>query len=116
VQDGIDRARDVRLPDGEVVRALPAPGHTPGAVAWLFRGVLLAGDALGLGEGRLGSGPPLFDLDADESRRSARALARELEARPPQVICTGHDGCTAPGAAPRMLSALLARPPGPPGD
>jgi len=110
VEDGIDRARDVALPDGEVVRALPSPGHTPGAVAWLFRGVLLAGDALGLAEGRLGAGPPLFDLDPDESRRSARALARELEAHPPQVICTGHDGCTAPGAAPRMLSALLARP------
>jgi glyoxylase-like metal-dependent hydrolase (beta-lactamase superfamily II) len=116
VTDAIERARDVPLPDGEVVRALPVPGHTPGAVAWLFREVLLAGDALGLPDGRLGAGPPLFDLDPDESRRSARALARELEPRPPRVICTGHDGCTSPGEAVRMLATLRATPPRPPGD
>jgi glyoxylase-like metal-dependent hydrolase (beta-lactamase superfamily II) len=116
VFDGIDRARDIPVRDGEVVRALPAPGHTPGTVAYLFRGVLFGGDALGLADGRLGAGPPLFDGDPEESRRSARALAREVAARPPAVICTGHDGCSTPGSGARLLATLLAVGPRAPGD
>lgn len=108
VSHRIERAETDAVPGGEVVRAIPVPGHTAGSMAYLYRGVLFAGDALGFKNGRLEPGPPLFDLAPDAAWHSARALARDLASSPPLAVCTGHDGCTPVGAAPRLLAAMLA--------
>src|SRR5207247_1287422 len=59
--------------DGLVV--VPTPGHTPGHVAFEWRGWLLAGDAFVSGE-RFRESLGIFTLDQATARRSIESLAR----------------------------------------
>jgi glyoxylase-like metal-dependent hydrolase (beta-lactamase superfamily II) len=96
----------IPVPGGGAVRTWAAAGHTRGSCAYLYRGVLVAGDLLDLDDGRLGPGLSVFHESPAEARDAAVRLARALAPDPPRLVCTGHGGCTPPGAAPRMLAAL----------
>ncbi|MBF5043832.1 MBL fold metallo-hydrolase [Aggregicoccus sp. 17bor-14] len=76
--------------DGERLRVLHLPGHTPGSVAFLWHDLLFTGDALMARRG--GVGPPPFFLceDAAQARESLRVLL-EL---PFTRIADGHTGLT----------------------
>lgn len=71
------------------LKAVHAPGHTAGSLAFLMPrqgGVLFAGDAAGHLFGRLGTPLGLFTEDMAEARRSIGKLAKlEFE-----VACFGH--------------------------
>ena len=58
------------------VTVLPTPGHTPGRVAVLWRGWLLAGDALVTGD-RFRFVPWPFTMDRSTARRSVENLLNE---------------------------------------
>ena len=53
---------------------IPTPGHTPGHVAFAWRGWLLAGDAFVSGD-RFRESPGIFTLDRATARRSIGAVA-----------------------------------------
>lgn len=75
------------LPFGGGARAVAAPGHTPGSVAFHLpdRGVLLTGDTVARTEdGRVILG--VFNADPSQAAASFRRLA-ELE---PRLVCFGH--------------------------
>ncbi len=85
---GGDETLDV---DGESVRVIHTPGHTPGSVCFLWRGVLFSGDAV-LGEGKgVGLAPSFLSEDPDEARSSLRKLV-DL---PFALMADGHVGATA---------------------
>ena len=91
---------------GESVLAIPLPGHTPGSYVYVFDGVLFAGDALFVEEGRL----TLAKTDDPELERITCAGVAQLvqlfrEGRVHQV-CTGHRGCTPPLDTAHMLETL----------
>lgn len=73
---------------GETFRAISLPGHTPGSVAYLYRDVLFAGDAvLADGEG-VGLSPGAFSDDNDLAAVSLRRLSG-LEV---STLLDGHAG------------------------
>jgi glyoxylase-like metal-dependent hydrolase (beta-lactamase superfamily II) len=96
---GDGQALDV---DGEEIRAVALPGHTPGSTAYLWKDLLFTGDAL-LGKGDAAvQGPPSFLCeDAAQARRSLEKL-REL---PFTRIADGHAGTTA-GARLKLVQLL----------
>ncbi len=85
---------DIALSDGDVIelgagvrlRAVHAPGHTPGSVCyyWESERVLFTGDAV-QGQGSRSGAYPLY-FDAANYRRSLAALA-QLDV---QLLCAGH--------------------------
>jgi glyoxylase-like metal-dependent hydrolase (beta-lactamase superfamily II) len=101
---------EVEIPvgEGQSVRAIPVPGHTPGSYAFLFGGVLVVGDVLDYRGGKLGLTPAFFDAHPEANRASVVALAREMEGLPFEVLCTGHGGCTPAGEGPRLLAKYAA--------
>lgn len=78
----------------DTVFAFPVPGHTPGSMAYLFRGVLFVGDAMNWRpfSGWSGARPEMSD-DVDESDRSMAALRRRLPPGSVRVVCTAHAKC-----------------------
>ncbi len=99
----------ITVGDGKTVKAIPVPGHTPGSFAFLFDGVLFAGDTMILKEGILEPTPFLFDAHPDENKAAIRSLKTQLATDTIDVVCTGHGGCTAAGAGRRLLDDLVAR-------
>ena len=95
---------DVALPGGLSVHAIPLPGHTPGSCAFVFRGVIFAGDILAWRGSRLEAGPAFFDQSPAANESAARSLLRLARSSPSLLVCTGHTGCTPPGAAAPSLS------------
>lgn len=79
---------------GDTLRAFVVPGHTPGSAAYLFRGVLFAGDAITFSRLR-GFRPPfgIFTHDVPESRESLRELWDRLEPFDVRWVCTAHSKC-----------------------
>lgn len=84
IDDGIEPDR--RLKDGDRflgVRAIELPGHTPGNMAYLYDGVLVAGDTVaGVGSKYAAAGDwsgPLTVMDRDHNAMDRRA--REVVAR-----------------------------------
>lgn len=76
--------------DGEAIRVVAVPGHTPGSVAFLWKDLLFTGDAL-LRQGKgVGPAPTFLSEDAD----LARASLRRLVALPFTRIADGHTGVT----------------------
>ncbi|HTP53235.1 MAG TPA: MBL fold metallo-hydrolase [Anaeromyxobacteraceae bacterium] len=106
VTDPIGGPEEAVLADGEAVRVVPVPGHTPGSCAFVFREVLFAGDILSWKGNRIDTGPAFFDQSPRENLASVRALARAVREHPPALVCTGHGGCTPPGAVNGLLSFL----------
>jgi hydroxyacylglutathione hydrolase len=97
----------VAEPSGEVVVAVPIPGHTPGSFAYLAKGVLFLGDAVVLDGGKLMPPPSAFTLDEAANRRSLAALAKLADALAYDVVCTGHGGCSGPGGK-KLFDAYAA--------
>ena len=87
VQDG-----QVLELDGEEIRAVSLPGHTPGSTAYLWKDLLFTGDALlGKGAAEVTRAPWLFCEDAAQARRSLEKL-RDV---PFTRMADGHIGATA---------------------
>lgn len=99
----------VDVGSGETVKAFPIPGHTPGSYAFLFDGVLFAGDSIMLRQGRLDRGPSFFDSDTDQLRRSLISLEQQLTGADLAVVCTGHGGCTPLGLGRSMFDDFIGR-------
>jgi glyoxylase-like metal-dependent hydrolase (beta-lactamase superfamily II) len=74
--------------------ALTVPGHTPGSVAYLFRGILFGGDAVNYRpmSGFQGARPEMSD-DPARSRASMAALWQRVDSTRVQVICSAHAKC-----------------------
>jgi hydroxyacylglutathione hydrolase len=95
--------------DGKTVKAFPLPGHTPGSYAYLYDGVLFAGDTILLKQGRLDRGPSFFDSNTAEARSSILSLKQQLTGADLSIVCTGHGGCTPMGLGRSMLEDLVSR-------
>ncbi|XXF79577.1 MBL fold metallo-hydrolase [Myxococcaceae bacterium GXIMD 01537] len=76
--------------DGETVSVLHTPGHTPGSVVYLWRNVLLSGDALMARGDRLDVAPGAVSEDVAQSRTSLAQL-RDV---PFTRVADGHTGLT----------------------
>lgn len=89
-------SRDTALVFGaDTLRAFLVPGHTPGSAAYLFRGVVFAGDALSYT--RLSGFRPargMFSEDPDQARISLDSLWLRVEEHDPRYVCTAHAMCT----------------------
>lgn len=104
-------AVDLPLQGGETLpvfgglQVIPAPGHSPGHVAYWQpeRRVLFCGDVL-FNAPRLSLPPGFLTADMDENRRSARKLV-DLQ---PAVVCFGHGRPLTADAA-GVLRAFAAR-------
>jgi len=87
VQDG-----QVLQLDGEEIRAVALPGHTPGSTAYLWKDLLFTGDALlGKGAAEVSLAPWLFSEDSGQARQSLEKL-RDV---PFTRMADGHVGATA---------------------
>jgi len=80
----------------DTVWAFPIPGHTAGSVAYLFRGVLFAGDAMNYRpmSGFRGARPEMSD-DPARSRASVAALWQRLDSTRARTVCSAHAKCAA---------------------
>lgn len=98
------------LHDGETVtlgtlavRVWAVPGHTPGSVAYVTRGVLFMGDsAEATKEGKLTAAKRLFSESPAQNRASLYQLARQLHpwAGDVKAIAFGHSGVLTRGLVP----------------
>jgi glyoxylase-like metal-dependent hydrolase (beta-lactamase superfamily II) len=74
--------------------AFHVPGHTPGSAAYLFRGIVFAGDALSYTRLRgFHAARTLFSDDVREARLTLDDLWRRLEPHEPRRVCTAHAMC-----------------------
>jgi glyoxylase-like metal-dependent hydrolase (beta-lactamase superfamily II) len=87
--------------DGEKIRVIQVPGHTPGSVAYLWKDVLFSGDALVHCNRGLGPSPFFFSEDDAESRESLRRL-RDVDF---SRVADGHAGLTVDAKA-QLLETL----------
>ncbi|MFL5346073.1 MAG: MBL fold metallo-hydrolase [Hyalangium sp.] len=76
--------------DGEKIRVITLPGHTPGSAAYLWRDVLFTGDALVHSHKGLTTSPSFFSEDTEEGRESLRKLREVGFSR----VADGHAGLT----------------------
>ena len=82
------------LVGADTVRAYLVPGHTPGSVVYLFRGVLFLGDAVTYS--RRGGFAAAKRGFSDDPRAGAENLARLWARLPPDAVhyaCTAHAHC-----------------------
>ena len=71
--EGIDRDGPLDI-DGESIDAVLLPGHTPGSVAYLFRGILFTGDSLlRLGNHALAAANPMSRTTAPSTSARSRS-------------------------------------------
>lgn len=91
----------------DTVWAFPVPGHTPGSMAYLFRGILFGGDAINWRPlaGFQGARPEFSD-DAAGSRASMALLWARLNPGRVRLACSAHGRC---GPADPALRAATAR-------
>jgi glyoxylase-like metal-dependent hydrolase (beta-lactamase superfamily II) len=76
--------------DGEALRVIAVPGHTPGSVVYLWRDLLFVGDALVRQGKGVATSPSFFSEDASQ----ARASLEKLIALPFTRLADGHTGLT----------------------
>lgn len=76
--------------DGEQLRVLHVPGHTPGSVMYLWRDILFTGDSLIGGPDGVKLAPSVFSEDVGGNRESLKRLVDE----PFTCIADGHAGLT----------------------
>lgn len=94
--------------EGRELVAIPMPGHTAGSYAFLYEGVLIAGDSIQIDGDHLEFAMPGSSEDMAANRRSIAGLRAALAGRKVEIVCTGHQGCT-DGRGGAMLDALIAR-------
>jgi glyoxylase-like metal-dependent hydrolase (beta-lactamase superfamily II) len=81
---------DVLEIDGLSVKAVSAPGHTPGSLCFIVNdNLLFTGDTLSIKKGRVGVFFPLFNVDTELQKKSIDKIKR-LEGI--EYIFTGHNG------------------------
>ena len=97
------------LEGGKEVLAIPLPGDTAGAYVYLYDGVLFTGDSIHRHGNHLGFALPIFAADMAQNRRSIAGLGAALTGHNVEVVCTGHEGCTAEGRGGPELADLIAR-------
>jgi hydroxyacylglutathione hydrolase len=102
-------ATTIDLGGGKTVKAYPVPGHTAGSFAFLYDGVLFAGDMLIVKQGRLETTPAVFDAHPDDNRTAIRSLKTQLAGERLETICTAHGGCTPKGLGGNLLDDLVGR-------
>lgn len=98
VTDPLRGEVEIPLGGGESVHAVPVPGHTPGSYAYLFQGILFAGDSLNVDGKGLTPANRLLTVDPAENRR-ALALLQTTVAGRVTTVCAGHGGCTGDASA-----------------
>jgi glyoxylase-like metal-dependent hydrolase (beta-lactamase superfamily II) len=76
--------------DGETLRVIHVPGHTPGSALYLWRDVLFTGDTLIASKRGLGPSPFIFSENTEQSLASIAKL-REV---PFSRVADGHAGLT----------------------
>lgn len=108
VADAIRGEEMIAISGGEVVLAIPVPGHTAGSTAYLLRGILFLGDSADYHDGRLVPPSRWFSSDAAQGERSLAMLAARAASLSVRRICTGHDGCSPDGSGVALLAALGA--------
>jgi glyoxylase-like metal-dependent hydrolase (beta-lactamase superfamily II) len=81
----------------DTIRAFVVPGHTPGSTAYLYRGVLFAGDAISRPY-HTGFGPGMGIFTEDRARNHAELVSLFERLRPYDVqwVCTAHAKCVRP--------------------
>lgn len=94
---------------GEPVLAIPMPGDTPGAFAYLVRGLLFVGDSLDYRGGELQPAPRFATDDPAQNIASILRLAERFRESPPLSICTAHGGATPLGRTGELLARLVQR-------
>jgi len=97
----------ISVGDGEVVLAVPLPGHTPGSYAYLFDGVLFTGDALYVNAGHMTlseADEPALGRTSCDGVSQLGALFREHRIT---QVCTGHRGCTPPLDTPQVIETIM---------
>ena len=97
------------LEDGHKLLAVPTPGHTDGSYAYLYEGVLIAGDSIQIDGDHLEFTPAMASVSVAQNQRSIATLGDLLSAYTVDVVCTGHQGCTPEGKGAAMLADLVAR-------
>lgn len=81
----------------DTVRAFVVPGHTPGSTAYLYRGVLFAGDAISRPyHTGFGPGMGIFTTDRAQNHAELVALFERLRPYDVQWVCTAHAKCARP--------------------
>jgi glyoxylase-like metal-dependent hydrolase (beta-lactamase superfamily II) len=94
---------------GDSVLALPLPGDTPGAHAYLHRGVLMLGDVVDLRGGRLVPAHAFATDDGSANLRSLAGLPDTLARHDVTHVCASHGGVTPEGCARAWLEDVAAR-------
>jgi glyoxylase-like metal-dependent hydrolase (beta-lactamase superfamily II) len=87
--EGVEDGEELDV-DGEKIRAIHVPGHTPGSLAYLWKGVLFTGDVLVRSNRGLAPSPFIFSEDDAQSRQSLRRLLDAEFSR----VADGHAGLT----------------------
>jgi glyoxylase-like metal-dependent hydrolase (beta-lactamase superfamily II) len=91
------------------VKAFPVPGHTAGSYAFLYDGVLVAGDIMVFKQGRLDVTPAIFNPHPAENQAAIISLKSQLAKETIDVVCTAHGGCTPKGLGKMLLDDLIGR-------
>lgn len=82
----------------DTVRAFLVPGHTEGSAAYLFRGIVFAGDALSYTPGMgFTHAKRLFTTDMEQTRASLRRLWARVAPLEPAWFCSAHAKCAPAG-------------------
>lgn len=107
VDDPVDGEREIPVGDGtERVRAIPMPGDTPGALAFLVRRVLVVGDGF-VRRGAAFTLSPSWTLeDPTENARSVVRLLARAEELAVSYVCTSHGGVGEGGLDASALDGL----------
>ncbi|HEV2149297.1 MAG TPA: MBL fold metallo-hydrolase [Longimicrobiaceae bacterium] len=84
----------------DTVRAFLLPGHTAGSAAYLFRSVLLVGDAIAYNHltGFQGA-KRIFTRDVQQSRASLASLFGRVRPYEVRWVCNAHGKCARPDSA-----------------
>lgn len=80
----------------DTLRAFTVPGHTAGSAAYVYDGILFAGDAIGR-TWISGFRPALgrYSVDEAEARRSLESLRERIAPFRVSLMCTSHLKCSA---------------------
>ena len=81
----------------DTIRAFAVAGHTPGSAAYLFRGILFAGDAISRPYiTGYGPGMGIFTTDRAENRAALASLFERVRPYDVRWVCTAHGKCARP--------------------
>ncbi|HEU0302833.1 MAG TPA: MBL fold metallo-hydrolase [Longimicrobium sp.] len=81
----------------DTIRAFVVPGHTPGSTAYLYRGVLFAGDAISRPyHTGFGPGMGIFTTDRAANRAALASLFERIRPYDVRWVCTAHGKCARP--------------------